>query len=61
METDSTGQPEGGGKGEDVGMGQDSVHIEPTQCTVATELHFLLVLEHYNGHVVWVSYLKCRH
>ena len=47
METDSTGQPEGGGRGEDVGMGQDSVHIEPTLCTVATELHFLLVLEHF--------------
>ena len=46
METDSTGQPEGGGRGEDVGMGQDTVHIEPTLCTVATELHFLLVLEH---------------
>ena len=53
METDSTGQPEGGERGEDVGMGQDTVHVEPTLCTVATELHLLL---DYNGHVVWVSY-----
>ena len=43
-----------------MGMGQDTVHIEPTLCTVTTELHLLLVLEHYNGHVVWVSYLKCN-
>ena len=50
-----------GGRGEDMGMGQDTVHIEPTLRTVATELHLLLVLEHYNGHVVWVSYLKCTH
>ena len=52
METESTGQPKGGGRGEDVGMGQDAVHIEPTLCTVATELHLLLVLEYYNRHVV---------
>ena len=58
METDSTGQPEGGERGEDVGMGQDTVHVEPTLCTVATELHLLL---DYYGHVVWVSYLKCTH
>ena len=49
------------GRGEDVGMGQDAVHIEPTLCTITTELHLLLVLEHYNGYVVWVSYLKCTH
>ena len=61
METDSTIQPEGGGRGEDVGIGQDAVHIEPTLCTVATELHLLLVSEHYKGHVVWVSYLECTH
>ena len=47
METDRTGQPEGGGRGEDVGMGQHTVHIESTLCTVATEVHFLLVLEHF--------------
>ena len=29
-----------------MGMGQDTVHIEPTLCTVATELHLILVLEH---------------
>ena len=57
METDSTGQP---GEGEDVGMGEDAVHIEPTLCTIITELHLLLVLGHYNRHVVWVQYTQTR-